>query len=102
MTPTQEKPNATRPALSVAERDNTLNPRQLRAAGMIPATIYGKGQASQSIQVDNHTFVQHLSKGVRQFELEGLGGKAMPVKVQNVQVNPVSQQVLNAELLLLN
>ena len=85
--------------LAVAERDTTLNPRQLRFAGKIPATVYGKGRDPQSIQLDNHTFVMHLSKGVRNFNLEGLGATPVAVKAHQVQINPISQQVLNVEFL---
>ena len=85
--------------LAVAERDTTLNPRQLRFAGKIPATVYGKGRDPQSIQLDNHTFVMHLSKGVRNFNLEGLGNTPVAVKAHQVQINPISQQVLNVEFL---
>jgi len=93
------KKTADQTAIAVAERDETLNPRQLRFAGKIPATVYGKGRDPQSIQLDNHTFVMHLSKGVRNFSLEGLGATPVAVKAHQVQINPVSQQVLNVEFL---
>ncbi|MDH4378921.1 MAG: hypothetical protein QE263_03330 [Vampirovibrionales bacterium] len=85
--------------IAVAERDTTLNPRQLRFAGKIPATVYGKGRDPQSIQMDTHTFVMHLSKGQRNFSLEGLGATPVAVKAHQVQINPISQQVLNVEFL---
>ena len=32
-------------------READKNPRQLRAAGLLPATVYGKGMESKSIQM---------------------------------------------------
>ena len=44
-------------SIEVEEKDASLNPRQLRATGKLPATIYGKGMDSVSVQLDAHNFV---------------------------------------------
>lgn len=82
--------------LQTTERDTTLNPRQLRTAGFIPATLYGKGLASQSIQVRMHAFEVAYSKGGRSFDLGSFG----IASVKQIQVDPVSQKVLNIEFYL--
>lgn len=87
------------PELKVTERDNTLNPRQLRSAGFVPATLYGKGVASQSIQVRAHEFTLAMMHGNREFRLQGLGSE-VTARVQQLQVDPVKQTPLSVEFLL--
>lgn len=81
--------------LKVGERDNTLNPRQLRAAGYTPATIYGKDCAPQCIQVNAHEFTLAALQGTRQFKLTGfITGNA---KVSQIQVNPLKNEPISIE-----
>ena len=87
--------------LQTTERDNTINPRQLRSAGFIPATLYGKGIESLSIQVREIEFSKLYGHGQREFELTGLP-QAYKVKVQNVQVTSVKEEILSIEFLSLN
>lgn len=87
-------------ALPVTERDTTLNPRQLRDAGFIPVTMYGKGRESVNLQVRGHEFTQMFRKGARLFKLEGYS-EALTVKAHQLQVDPVRQDILNAEFLVL-
>ena len=84
--------------LKASERDNTLNPRQLRAAGFIPATLYGKNVEPQSIQVKAHDFVLAYRNGAREFKLAGPGVN-VEARAHQVQVSPVKQDVLNIEFL---
>jgi len=83
--------------LKSTERDETLNPRQLRAAGYVPATLYGKGLEPRSLQVRAHEFQQLFTQGVRQFQLTGF--ISCTVKAQDVQRNPVSQQPLSIQFM---
>jgi ribosomal protein L25 (general stress protein Ctc) len=85
--------------LKVTERDTTLTPRQLRAAGFVPATLYGKGIESQSIQVKTHELTLAMMHGAREFSLQGLPGD-MTARVQQIQTEPVSQKPLSVEFLL--
>lgn len=88
------------------ERDRQQNPRQLRAAGLIPATLYGKGPdgkliAPVNLQVPAHQFALDYKKGVRRFKLQGpsaLQGKT--AKAHQVQYHTISHQILNIEFLL--
>ncbi len=82
--------------LKATERDTTLTPRQLRAAGYIPATLYGKGVESQSIQVRAHEFTQLSLQGHKEFTLTGLGPERV-VRTQQLQVEPVSRKPISIE-----
>lgn len=81
------------------ERDNTLNPRQLRTAGFIPGTLYAKGQESKNVQVRAHDFTQAYKKGARLFQLDGVE-KGLVAMARQVQVEPVKQAILNVEFML--
>lgn len=85
--------------LKVAERDNTLTARKLRVAGYIPVTLYGKDVHVQ-IQAKAHEFTQLMAHGAREFKLSGYVN--VTAKVRQLQVNPVSQQPISVELLLLD
>jgi ribosomal protein L25 (general stress protein Ctc) len=82
--------------LVAQERDATQNPRQLRAAGWVPATLYSKGQPSRNLQVEAKAFTHAIGKGTDTFLLEGL---KLKVVVQQVQLHSLSQQVLNVEFM---
>lgn len=84
--------------VTVMERDTTLNPRQLRAAGFLPATLYANGQGSRSIQVRTHEFELALNKGRRNFKLAGQGIDTA-AQVRQFQVDPVKQTLLSVEFL---
>lgn len=81
--------------LKVTERDTTVTPHQLRVAGYIPATLYGKDTEPKSIQVRAHEFSQFLSQGVRNFKLSGfVQGEA---NARQVQRDPVSQKPISVQ-----
>ena len=83
--------------VSITERDTTLNPRQLRQAGFVPGTLYGKGRASQNVQLKAHELELVLAKKATSVKLSGTGFN-LDATIQQVQVDPVSRQVLNIEL----
>lgn len=74
--------------LQVWERDTTLTPRQLRAAGYVPATLYGKDLEPACVQVRTHEFTLLCAKGVRAAKLTGFLN--MSVEIKSVQVEPIS------------
>ena len=98
--PTETAPEVVTP-LKASERDQTLNPRQLRSAGFIPATLYGKDRASVSIQVKDEEFVRLYGRQKqRLFVLEGLTAEPnLKVRVKQVQIKPVAQKVLCIEFM---
>lgn len=87
--------------LQATERDNTLNPRQLRTAGFLPATLYANNIESQSIQVREIEFVRLYQHGVREFQLTGLAGEIV-ARAHQVQIKPIKEEVLNIEFLQLS
>lgn len=80
--------------VEASARPEGMNPRQIRATGWIPATYYGKGIPSRSLQVKGHEFAQAYKRGVRLFQLNGLD---MTAKVQQIQFHPVLFDILNIE-----
>lgn len=86
--------------VKITERDTTLNPRQLRAAGYVPATLYGKGIESRSVQVKAHEFQHLYEQGVREFQISGPDeSKAIAWRVQ---YNALSQKPISIQFLLRN
>ncbi len=86
--------------LRATERDTTLNPRQLRKAGFVPATIYGNAASEpRNIQVRTKEFTTLFTHGRRVFDLDGLNVVA---RAHKLQIDPVSQEVLALEFLELN
>ena len=85
--------------IQMTERDSTLNPRQLRTAGFVPGTLYSKDVDAQNVQVRTVELEEALRKGRRYFELQGAGFDGKAAHARQIQVHPVSQQVLNVEFL---
>lgn len=83
--------------LNAQARETDKNPRQLRANGFIPATVYGKGMESVSIQLDAHDF-ELSTRGNLEATFEvAIEGKTYNVVIQDVQKNYSVNQVLNVE-----
>jgi large subunit ribosomal protein L25 len=75
---------------------------RLRAAGRLPAVVYGHGVDSSSISVDAHEFEQlrrHSGPNAL-VDLSIDGNKASPVLVSAVQVHPVNRKPLHVDLFL--
>ncbi len=72
--------------------------KQLRAAGQLPATVYGKGIPSVSVTVDTKIFTKLLGE-VGETGLTDLtvGKEVRPVLVSNVQRDPVRGEFLHVE-----
>jgi large subunit ribosomal protein L25 len=74
----------------------------LRAAGRLPAVVYGHGVDSSSISVDAHEFEQlRRHSGPNALVDLSIGGdKPSPVLVSAVQVHPVNRKPLHVDLFL--
>ena len=83
--------------LQAEERNTDLNPRQVRAEGKIPATIYGKGQESVSVQVDRREFVQLYKNNKDAVYNVKAGKKSYKAIVQNFQIEASTRNELNIE-----
>jgi len=78
-------------------RPEGANPRQIRATGALPITVYGKSLESQSLQIDAHSFrLQYRNNPDATFELN-IDGKKVSAVVQNLQVDYVADKYLNVE-----
>lgn len=88
---------SSQPELKITERDNTLNPRQLRQAGFVPGTVQGAAE-SQQVQIKTHELELALHKKPAEIKLSGAGFEGTVV-VKAVQTNPVSQEVLHVTFL---
>jgi len=83
--------------INAKKRDTELNPRQIRAIGLVPATIYGNEMESVSIQLDVKEFMTAYKKdknAIFELKLEQESYKAI---VKKVQAEAVSDKVLNIE-----
>lgn len=85
--------------LNVSERDITINPRQLRREGKIPATVYGKGMDSYSISLEKKLFTQlYNDKNLQLLNLVK-NGQNHSVLLKHVQSDSLSREILNVEFL---
>lgn len=81
----------------VEKKDESLNPRQLRASGFLPVTIYGKGMDSISAKINAHEFgIAYRDNKEATFELT-FEGKSYNTVIQAVQMNYSTNQQLNVE-----
>ena len=81
-----------------AKKREDKTPNKLRADGFIPATVYGHGFNSKSVQVNAKEFskVPHKAYSrINQLSIEQ--GENFPILIRNVQSDPVRDYVLNIE-----
>ncbi|HEX5466149.1 MAG TPA: 50S ribosomal protein L25 [Candidatus Limnocylindrales bacterium] len=94
---------STRPEL-VAQRREIQGKavRHLRAQGLLPAVVYGHGQASESLQIEDKAFALLRRQAGRNalVDLKVDGGTARPVMVHAVQEHPVSRKPLHVDFYL--
>ena len=83
--------------IKASMRDENLNPRQIRATGNLPITIYGKGLESISAQVNEAEFALSYRDNKEGLYTLDLDGKNYEVQVQTVQKNYATNQLLNIE-----
>jgi large subunit ribosomal protein L25 len=88
----------------VAEHRDVIGKKvaKLRAAGRLPAVVYGHGEESTNVTVDAHDFEQlrRHSGANALVDLSIDGNKARPVLVHAVQVHPVNRRTLHVDLFL--
>ncbi|MFQ5452214.1 MAG: 50S ribosomal protein L25 [Candidatus Paceibacterota bacterium] len=72
--------------------------RKLRNDGLIPANIYGEAHKSQAISLKNLDFLKTYRKtGETQVIHLKLGNNDIPVLIHNVQLHPVTDNVLHID-----
>ncbi len=94
---------AKRVELAVSPRDITGKAtKRLRREGVIPANIFGHGEAPQAVQVNSMDFEGlrrgHHATGVVSLKLAG-SSKAQTVLVRRVQRNPINSKILHIDFL---
>jgi len=77
--------------------------RRTRAAGRVPAVLYGKGRTTIMIELDNHDFelaLKHLGGRSAIFQLHQEGMEEGHIALlREVQRHPVRDQILHVDLL---
>jgi large subunit ribosomal protein L25 len=90
-----------RPQLAAERRDVTgKKVSYLRAAGKLPAVVFGRGLESDSVTIDTHEFEQlrrHAGANML-IDLSVDGGKSAPVLVHGVQTHRVTRRPLHVDL----
>ncbi len=83
------------------ERGKNKN-RRLRAAGVVPAVVYGAGKGTVPIQVEKKKVLDLLRQeaggknAVFLLELEGTG-KSRHAMIRDLQINPLSRKILHID-----
>jgi large subunit ribosomal protein L25 len=79
----------------------TTGAQALRAAGKIPAVLYGHGVAPEPLALDAHAFEELLHRSGRNaiITLTDAGRKRQTALVREIQHHPVSRRVVHADLL---
>ncbi|HMV83105.1 MAG TPA: 50S ribosomal protein L25 [Blastocatellia bacterium] len=82
-----------------AERGKNAS-RRLRAAGLVPVTVYGGGSDSTSATVAKREFAalirNHGRNTIFTLDVEGVAG---PVKIADVQIDPIKGFLVHADLM---
>ena len=78
--------------------------RRTRAAGRIPAVVYGKDRATELVELDAHKFgvaLVHLAGRTALFALgtENAGQEGPIALLREVQRNPVTDKILHVDLM---
>ncbi len=74
--------------------------KKYRKVGKIPAIIYGKGEESVPILVDEKEFIELLSKIKGKFpvvELKGEKGKSLRAVIKSIQKHPITDEFLHID-----
>ena len=83
--------------LNTTKRDFSINPRKLRRSGKVPATLYGKGMESISMEFDINEFVSIYKKDKNAiFEIKA-NKETFTAIVKKVQIKPVNDKILHVE-----
>jgi len=78
----------------------TTASKAVRKAGKVPATIYGRHQQPQSLQLDAHALSLALGKGAGEHVLVNLeiaGGATTLALIQDVQHHPLKRHIVHLD-----
>ena len=80
-----------------AKQREKKTPNKLRSEGFVPATVYGHGFESNSIQVNAKEFSKVPHKAYSHINELNIDGEKFPILIRNVQVDPILDKFLNIE-----
>ena len=80
-----------------AKQREKKTPNKLRQEGSVPATVYGHGFESNSIQVNAKEFSKIPHNTYSQINELNIDGEKFPILIRNVQRDPVKDTYLNIE-----
>jgi len=83
--------------ITVTNREEGKNPRQIRQAGFLPGSIYGKGIEAKTIQVNTHEFAMAYKNNQENTWELNYNGEKINAKVQELQMNFATNEYLNVE-----
>jgi large subunit ribosomal protein L25 len=88
------------PVLSAKARDRVGSryARRARAAGGLPAVVYGHKEAPVSVTLDAHEAILHFQKGERVFTLDVEGAGQQTVLLKEVQYDHLGTKIVHADL----
>ena len=77
----------------------TTGSKAVRKAGKVPAIIYGRHFAPQTLQLDAHTLAMTLRGGIEHalVDLEIVGGTSTLALIQAVQHHPVKRHIVHLD-----
>jgi len=82
----------------VRERVGSRYARRARAAGGLPAVVYGHKEEPVSVTLEAHEALLHFKKGERVFQLEVEGGKPETVLLRDLQFDHLGTNIVHADL----
>jgi large subunit ribosomal protein L25 len=91
------------PTLKATKREEkgTRNARRLRAAGNVPAVMYGHGEATTELSLPTHEIELALLHGERVLDIE-IDGNTENALVHDVQYDTFGQELLHVDLVRVN
>jgi large subunit ribosomal protein L25 len=91
------------PTLEVAKRDRigTRYARRLREAGMLPAVVYGHGEAPVHVAADAKAAYETLKQGHQLINIQ-LDGDPQPCLVKDIQFDYLGDTVIHLDLARVN
>ncbi len=84
-------------AASTRERTGSRYARRLRAAGQLPAVLYGHGMDPISIAIDETEIIRHLTEGAHVFELD-IEGRKETCLVKDLQFGWLGDNVVHIDM----
>ncbi|HVB10082.1 MAG TPA: 50S ribosomal protein L25 [Bacillota bacterium] len=75
------------------------HPQRARHEGQVPAVLYGRGVASESLAIDRHALLTLLQRGGAHhvIRLKVASGQALPAMIKEIQWHPVDGTLVHVD-----